>query len=115
MYNSKPVIAVAMTIFMLSLVGIPLTGGFVGKWFVFGAAVQSNLIILAIIGVLTSVVSAFYYMRVVVGMFLREGDGSNTPGATTPVTLTIYASMAGVLITGILLPIVSTLANAISF
>jgi len=115
LFNSKPVIAIAMTIFMLSLVGIPLTGGFVGKWLVFGAAVQSNLIILAVIGVLTSVVSAFYYMRVVVGMFLNDGEGSETPGATMPVTLAIYASMAGVLITGIILPIVSSLAGAITF
>lgn len=115
LFNSKPLIAVAMAIFMLSLVGIPLTGGFIGKWLVFGAAVQSNLIILAIIGVLTSVVSAFYYMRIVIGMFLRDGDGSDAPGATTPVTLAIYASMAGVLITGILLPIVSSLAGAITF
>ncbi|MGJ3238597.1 MAG: NADH-quinone oxidoreductase subunit N [Anaerolineae bacterium] len=115
LFNSRPLIAIAMTIFMLSLIGIPLTGGFVGKWLVFGAAVQSNLIVLAVIGVLTSVVSAFYYMRVVVGMFLREGEGSATPGANLPVTLVIYASMAGVLITGILLPIVSSLASAINF
>ena len=115
LFNSKPIIAVAMAIFMLSLVGIPLTGGFVGKWLVFGTAVQSNLIALAIIGVLTSVVSAFYYMRAVVGMFLRDGDGSDAPGATTPVTLAIYASMAGVLITGIILPVVSSLASAITF
>ena len=82
---------------------------------VFGAAVQSNLIILAVIGVLTSVVSAFYYMRVVVSMFLRDGDGSETPGATLPVTLAVYASMAGVLITGIIVPVVASLASAINF
>ncbi len=115
LFNSRPLMAIAMTIFMLSLIGIPLTGGFVGKWLVFGAAVQSNLFILAVIGVLTSVVSAFYYMRVVVSMFLRDGDGSETPGATLPVTLTIYAAMAGVLITGILVPVVASLANVISF
>ena len=115
LFNSRPLMAIAMAIFMLSLTGIPLTGGFVGKWLVFSSAVQSNLIILAVIGVLTSVVSAFYYMRVVVSMFLRDGDGSDTPGATRPVTLAIYASMAGVLITGIIVPVVASLASAISF
>lgn len=115
LFNSRPILAIAMTIFMFSLIGIPLTGGFLGKWLVFGAAVQGNLIILAIIGVLTSVVSAFYYMRVVVNMFLRDGDGSETPGATVPVTLAIYASMAGVLITGIVVPVIASLASAIQF
>lgn len=115
LFNSKPLIALAMAVFMLSLVGIPLTGGFIGKLMIFNTAVQSNLIVLAVIGVLTSVVSAFYYMRVVVGMFLRDGDGSDAPGATLSVTLVIYASMAGVLITGIIFPIVASLASAITF
>jgi NADH-quinone oxidoreductase subunit N len=116
LFNTKPILAVAMTIFMLSLIGIPLTGGFFGKWLVFGAAVQSNLIVLAIIGVLTSVISAFYYIRIVVNMFLRDdAAGSPAPGATQPVTMAIYASMAGVLITGIVVPLVTNLVNQITF
>jgi NADH-quinone oxidoreductase subunit N len=116
LYNTKPILAVAMTIFMLSLIGIPLTGGFFGKWLVFGAAVQSNLIVLAIIGVLTSVISAFYYIRIVVNMFLRDdAAGSPAPGATQPVTMAVYASMAGVLITGIAVPLVTNLVNQITF
>jgi NADH-quinone oxidoreductase subunit N len=115
LFNSRPLMAIAMAIFMLSLTGIPLTGGFVGKFLVFSSAVDSGLIILAVIGVLTSVISAFYYVRVIVSMFLNDGDGSETPGATRPVTLAIYASMAGVLITGIIVPVVASLASAISF
>lgn len=116
LFNSKPQFALAMTIFMLSLTGIPLTGGFLGKWLVFGAAVQANLIPLAIIGVLTSVVSAFYYMRIVVNMFLREGDTNpETPGATQGVTLAIYTSAAGVLVTGIVVPLVINLVNLVQF
>ncbi|MDQ7026641.1 MAG: NADH-quinone oxidoreductase subunit N [Anaerolineae bacterium] len=116
LFNSKPLLAVAMTIFMLSLTGIPLTGGFFGKWLVFGAAVKADLIILAVIGVLTSVISAFYYMRVVVKMFLRDDvEGNPAPGATRSVTMAIYASMAGVLITGIAVPLVTNLVNKISF
>jgi NADH-quinone oxidoreductase subunit N len=116
LFRSKPLIAIAMTIFMLSLIGIPLTGGFFGKWLVFGAAVQADLIILAVIGVLTSVISAFYYMRVVVNMFLNvDAEGSETPGATRPVVLAIYASMAAVLIIGIAVPLVTNLVKFIDF
>ena len=116
LFNSKPLLAVAMTVFMLSLTGIPLTGGFLGKWLVFGAAVQANLIPLAVVGVLTSVISAFYYMRVVVNMFLREdAEGSQAPGATQAVTIAIYASMAGTLAVGIVVPLVTNLANLIQF
>jgi NADH-quinone oxidoreductase subunit N len=114
-YNRSPWLAVAMAVFMFSLTGIPLTGGFLGKWLVFGAAVQADLIVLAVIGVLTSVISAFYYMRVVVNMYLRDGEGPELLGATQPVRMTVYASMAGVLITGIFVPLVINLASAITF
>lgn len=116
LFKSKPLIAIAMAVFMLSLAGIPLTGGFIGKWLVFGAAVQANLIPLAVIGVLTSVISAFYYVRVIVQMFLRDDvAGSDAPGATQSVTVAIYASMAGVFVTGILVPLVTNLVNMIHF
>ena len=116
LYKTKPVLAVAMTVFMLSLTGIPLTGGFLGKWLVFGAAIQANLIILAVIGVLTSVISAFYYMNIVVNMFLKDdAEGSPANGATQPVVIAIYASLAGTLVTGILVPLVTNLVNLIQF
>ena len=103
-----------MTIFMFSLTGIPLTAGFMGKWLVFGAAVQAGLFPLAIIGVLTSVVSAFYYMRVVVNMYLRDSeDDSLAEGATPPVRMAIYASAAGVLVIGIVVPLVTNLVNMV--
>jgi NADH-quinone oxidoreductase subunit N len=66
--------ALAMTIFMLSLIGVPPTLGFLGKFVVFGTAVEAGLIGLAVIGVLTSLVSAFYYLRVVVYMYMRPGE-----------------------------------------
>jgi NADH-quinone oxidoreductase subunit N len=58
--RKQPALAAAMAIFMLSLTGIPLTAGFIGKWFVFKAALSANLIPVAVIGVLTSLISAFY-------------------------------------------------------
>lgn len=69
-----PVLAAAMAVFMLSLIGVPPTAGFVGKLYVFRAAISADLFGLAIVGVLTSVVSAYYYLRVVVMMYMQEGQ-----------------------------------------
>ena len=70
----KPALAAAMTIFMLSLTGMPPTLGLVGKFYLFRTAVEGGFIGLAIIGVLTSLISAYYYLRVVVVMYMREGE-----------------------------------------
>jgi NADH-quinone oxidoreductase subunit N len=70
--RSNPGLALAMAIFMFSMAGIPPLAGFFGKFFVFKAAIQAELYTLAIIGVLTSVVSAFYYLRVVKVMYFDE-------------------------------------------
>ena len=69
--NNLPM-AVAIAIFMFSLAGIPLLAGFLGKWFVFKAAVEAGLIPLAVIGVVTSVVGAFYYLNIIKIMFFNE-------------------------------------------
>ncbi|HRJ76807.1 MAG TPA: NADH-quinone oxidoreductase subunit N, partial [Anaerolineales bacterium] len=69
-----PALAIAMTIFMLSLIGFPPTLGMVGKFYLFRAVMDGGFVGLAIIGVLTSVVSAYYYLRVVVNMYMKEGD-----------------------------------------
>jgi len=71
----SPWLALAMAYFMLSLTGIPPTGGFSGKFFVFRAALDGGLTWLAILGVVTSVVSGFYYLRVVYVMFFYDGEG----------------------------------------
>ncbi len=73
-----PALAAAMTIFMLSLTGVPPTLGFVGKFYLFRAAIQGQFYLLAVIGVLTTLVSAYYYLRVVVTMYMREGDPQTT-------------------------------------
>ena len=68
-----------MTVFLLSLGGFPPTAGFIGKWYIFSAAVQEGHTALAIIGVLSSVVSVFFYLRIVVMMYMTEDAGG--PGA----------------------------------
>jgi NADH-quinone oxidoreductase subunit N len=72
--RKHPALAAAMTIFMLSLTGIPPTLGLVGKLYLFRSVIEGGFIGLAVIGVLTSLISAYYYLRVVVVMYMREGD-----------------------------------------
>ena len=69
-----PALAAAMTIFMLSLIGLPPTIGLIGKLYLFRAVIAGGFTGLAIIGVLTSLISAYYYLRVVVTMYMQEGD-----------------------------------------
>jgi NADH-quinone oxidoreductase subunit N len=73
LHKRAPFWAFAMVIFLLSLGGIPPTAGFIGKYFLFAAAVQAGFAWLAIIAVLMSAVSMFFYFRIVVAMYLREG------------------------------------------
>jgi NADH-quinone oxidoreductase subunit N len=70
----QPILAAAMTVFMLSLIGLPPTLGLVGKIYLFRAVIEGGYYQLAVIGVLTSVLSAFYYLRVVVKMYMQEGE-----------------------------------------
>ena len=72
LYVRKPVAAIAMLIFMLSLGGIPPTAGFMGKVWVFGAAIEAGFVWLAVIGVVNSAISIYYYYRVIVFMWLKE-------------------------------------------
>jgi len=110
--KSNPVLAMMMTVFMFSLTGIPLTAGFTGKWLIFQSAIEAELFPLAIIGVLTSVVSAFYYVRIIVNMYLRDGD-AETVGATNYVNWAIYASFAGTVIMGIFPSIITNLTETV--
>jgi NADH-quinone oxidoreductase subunit N len=79
LWHSSPVMAGLLTIFLLSLGGFPPTAGFVAKWYVFTAAVRAGQYSLAIIGVLTSVVSVFFYLRIVVMMYMSDTRGTATP------------------------------------
>jgi len=72
--RKHPALAVAMTIFILSLIGFPPTLGMVGKFYLFRAVIDGGFTGLAIIGVLTSLISAYYYLRVVVAMYMKEGE-----------------------------------------
>ncbi|HSO11712.1 MAG TPA: NADH-quinone oxidoreductase subunit N [Anaerolineales bacterium] len=95
--KKHPALAAAMTVFMLSLVGLPPTLGLVGKFYLFRAVIAGGFTWLAIIGVLTSLVSAYYYLRVVVTMYMKDGEPETereiwlglTTGATAVVTVVV--------------------------
>ncbi len=72
----SPVLAATLTVFMLSLIGIPLTGGFFAKFYVFTSALASNLVWLTVIGLVNSAIAAYYYLRLIVVMYMKEGDDS---------------------------------------
>ncbi|GAB4464399.1 MAG: NADH-quinone oxidoreductase subunit N [Anaerolineales bacterium] len=91
--RKHPALAAAMTVFMLSLVGLPPTLGLVGKVYLFRAVIAGGFTGLAIIGVVTSLISAYYYLRVVVTMYMKDGEPETERetwlGLTTALTAVI--------------------------
>jgi NADH-quinone oxidoreductase subunit N len=104
----QPLLGLAMTVFMLSLGGIPPTAGFMGKFYVFSVALRAGLTPLVIIGVLNSVVSVFYYLRVTVAMYMEEPRGEvvgiswAAPGALALVITLVLTLWLGVSAHGLL-------------
>jgi NADH-quinone oxidoreductase subunit N len=81
----QPLTAAMMTVFLLSLIGVPLTGGFFGKFYIFRAALDSHLVWLAVLGLLNSAVAAYYYLRLLVVMYMHEpGEVTNALEAPGP-------------------------------
>ncbi|HET7441629.1 MAG TPA: NADH-quinone oxidoreductase subunit N, partial [Terriglobales bacterium] len=82
----SPLLAATLSLFLLSLIGIPITGGFFAKFYVFSVALKANLVGLTIIAVINSAVAAYYYLRVIVVMYMRE-PREEAPLAPIPVSL----------------------------
>jgi NADH-quinone oxidoreductase subunit N len=110
----SPVLALVLSLFVLSLVGIPPLAGFVGKFYVFGSAVRAGYIWLAVIGVLNSAVAAYYYLRVIVYMYMREPEGETaatyTPSFAGALALTI--ALVGIVLLGLVPAPFADLAQA---
>ncbi|HEY7922639.1 MAG TPA: NADH-quinone oxidoreductase subunit N [Vicinamibacteria bacterium] len=94
----RPALAAALTVFLVSLTGIPVTAGFVGKFNLFAAAISAGNIgiVLAIVGMLTSVVSAYYYLRVVVAMYMEPPLGEDNFAAVPAAAVLALVLSAGV-------------------
>ncbi len=110
--KKHPWLAVAMTVAMLSFTGIPPTLGLVGKFFLFRTAIAGGFIGLAVIGVLTSLVSAYYYLRVVVMMYMRDGDPQVRSEPLLQFTA-IAAALATVVLSIIASPLLNWTSQAI--
>jgi NADH-quinone oxidoreductase subunit N len=103
LWYTHPTLATLMTVSLLSLGGFPPTAGFIAKWYVFTGAVSAGYYGLAIIGVLSSVVSVFYYLRIVVMMYMSERDARPLPPPVSALGLAGLAlSVIGILYLGIL-------------
>jgi NADH-quinone oxidoreductase subunit N len=90
----NPLMGVLLTIFLFSLAGIPPMLGFAGKYLVFAAAVQANMITLAVIGVLTSAAAAFYYLRVMVYLYMKDSEQSFELGRVGTISATAITVLA---------------------
>ncbi|HTY63259.1 MAG TPA: NADH-quinone oxidoreductase subunit N [Acidobacteriota bacterium] len=101
--RKSPFAAAVLSLALISLAGIPLTGGFMGKFYLFSAAIQRGYIALAIIGVLNSVVSVFYYFRIMVYMYMKEpGEQALEPETVSwPVQAIMVLGAIGVLFLGV--------------
>lgn len=91
--QTNPYVAFTLLIFLLSLAGIPPTAGFIGKFYIFSAAIEARLICVAVLGVLSSVISVYYYLRVVMAMYMEEpiGDFVISPPISLIIVLSIMA------------------------
>jgi NADH-quinone oxidoreductase subunit N len=112
----QPLTAGLFSIFLLSLIGIPLTGGFFGKFYIFKAAIDSHLVWLAVLGMLNSAVAAYYYLRILVVMYMKEpGEATATVPPLTPgVATTLLAAAVGTLLLGIFPSVVLNFATSSS-
>jgi NADH-quinone oxidoreductase subunit N len=102
LWKTRPGLAGLMTVFLLSLGGFPPLAGFIGKWYIFSAAIEERHYWLAIIGVLTSVVSVFFYLRIVVMMYMTDGSDIARPRIPLPAAAGLLLATIAVFYLGIL-------------
>ena len=99
----QPVTALLLTIFLLSMIGVPLTGGFFGKFYIFKAAIDAHVIWLSILGLLNSAVAAYYYLRIIVVMYMHDqpAEAGELPPISSGLGAALWVSAAGTLFLGI--------------
>ncbi len=110
----EPVTAALLAIFVFSLIGVPLTGGFFGKFYVFQAALNSHLVWLTALGLINSAIAAYYYLKIIVAIYMKEPGKAveNLPPPAMSLRVAIWASALGVLILGIFPGTLLTMASS---
>jgi NADH-quinone oxidoreductase subunit N len=99
--KKRPLLALSLTVFMLSLAGIPPTIGFFGKFYLFSAAIGEGLMWLAVWGVLNSVISVYYYLRPIVTMYMMDGDPDEVEDSIYSTKTTVFVSAILVIVLGL--------------
>jgi NADH-quinone oxidoreductase subunit N len=90
----QPIVAAMLSIYLLSLLGLPVTAGFFGKFYIFKAAVNSHLLWLAVLMAINSIIGAYYYLRVIVLMYMREPSAESAAAAPVGFPLTVNVVLA---------------------
>jgi NADH-quinone oxidoreductase subunit N len=101
--RKEPVTSALLAVFVFSLIGVPLTGGFFGKFYVFQAALNSHLVWLTALGLINSAIAAYYYLKIIVAVYMQEPSEAtqNLPSPSLSLRVAIWASAIGVLVLGI--------------
>lgn len=110
----EPATAALLAIFVFSLIGVPLTGGFFGKYYVFQAALNSHLVWLTALGLVNSAIAAYYYLKIIVAVYMKEPGEAvlQLPPPAMSLRVAIWASAIGVLILGIFPGTLLTMASS---
>lgn len=99
--KKHPALALCLTVFLLSLAGIPPTVGFFGKFYLFNAAIGEGLLWLAVWGVLNSVIAVYYYLRPIVVMYMKEGTAEVSNRPLTATTITVFITAVAIVVLGL--------------
>ncbi|MCZ7554881.1 MAG: NADH-quinone oxidoreductase subunit N [Bacteroidia bacterium] len=113
LFKRSPMLAVLMAVFMFSLVGLPPLAGFFGKYYIFVAAIEGGYTWLTIVGVITSMISVYYYLRVTVVMFFQEGEAQSAVDATGAGTSALILSTAAIFLIGLFPAVVLAWMNGL--
>ncbi|MBD3232722.1 MAG: NADH-quinone oxidoreductase subunit N, partial [candidate division Zixibacteria bacterium] len=109
----SPFMAISMVVFLLSLVGIPATAGFMGKFYLFAAAIEKGYYWIVILGVLTSVISLWYYMTIAYQMYFKTGEDQSKISLNPTLAIAIAIALAGTIFIGIYPePVLSAISGA---
>jgi len=94
----QPIVAAMLSIYLLSLLGLPVTAGFFGKFYIFKAAVNSHLLWLAVLMAINSIIGAYYYLRVIVLMYMREpsAEAATTAPVVFPITVNVVLAVTAI-------------------